>query len=181
MLKDPDGHFVEMFQPASSGEAPSPNAPDVTAVRVRLTVDDASQAMRLYQQLGLPGTLDSSFTSNPTVMRMFGLPAEAQYRVANMTVPASGLILEFIEFKGVDRRAVRSNIQDPGSTRIQLQVRDIEAAITQLKAAGGSVISTGGATVDLPGRGGAVTKTSIVRDPNNLFLVLLQTAPPRNP
>src|SRR5207249_11910584 len=61
MLKDPDGHFVEMFQPASSGEAPSPNAPDVTAVRVRLTVDDPSQAMRLYQQLGLPGTLDSSF------------------------------------------------------------------------------------------------------------------------
>src|SRR5262249_40135499 len=113
MLKDPDGHFVEMFQPASSGETPSPSAPDVTAVRVRLTVDDAGQAMRLYQQLGLPGTLDASFTSNPTVMRMFGLPAEAQYRVANMTVPVSGLILEFIEFKGVGRRVVRSNIQDP--------------------------------------------------------------------
>jgi hypothetical protein len=50
-----------------------------------------------------------------------------------------------------------------------------------LKAAGGTVISTGGATVDLPGRGGTVTKTAIVRDPNNLFLVLIQTAPPRNP
>jgi predicted enzyme related to lactoylglutathione lyase len=181
MLKDPDGHFVEIFQPASSGEAATANAPGVTQVRVRLTVDDASQAMRLYQQLGLPGTLEPAFTSNPNVMRMFGLAAEAQYRVASMTVPTSGLILEFIEFKGVDRRAVASNIQDPGSTRIQLQVRDIEAAITPWKAAGGRVISTGGAIVDLPGRGGAVTKTSIVRDPNNLFLVLLQTAPPRNP
>jgi hypothetical protein len=114
-------------------------------------------------------------------MRMFGLPAETQYRVASMTVPSSGLILEFIEFKGVDRRTVRSNIQDPGSTRIQLQVHDVDAAIARLKAGGGAVISTGGATIDLPGRGGAVTKTSIVRDPNNLFLVLIQTAAPRNP
>lgn len=182
MLKDPDGHFVEMYQPApSAGEAAATNTPDVTQVRVRLTVDDASQAQRLYQQLGLQGVLDPAFTSNPTVMRMFGLPAVAQFRVASMTVPTSGLLLEFIEFKGVDRKAVRSNIQDPGSTRIQLQVRDVDAAVTLLKAAGGAVISTGGATVDLPGRGGTVTKTAIVRDPNNLFLVLIQTAPPRNP
>jgi hypothetical protein len=37
--------------------------------------------------------------------------------------------------------------------------------------------------VELPGRGGNTTKVAIVRDPNNLFLVLLQVAPqpPRNP
>jgi predicted enzyme related to lactoylglutathione lyase len=180
MLKDPDGHFVELFQ-ASAGEAAAANAPDVTAVRVRLTVDDASQALQLYQQLGLSGTLDATYTSNPTAMRMFGLPAEAQCRVANMTVPTSGLTLEFIEFKGIDRKPVRSNIQDPGSTRIQLQVRDVDSAIARLKAEGGAVISTGGSAVDLPGRGGTVTKTSIVRDPNNLFLVLIQTTSPRNP
>jgi predicted enzyme related to lactoylglutathione lyase len=182
MLKDPDGHFVELYQPASSpGDAAAANASDVTAVRVRLTVDDASRALQLYQQLGVSGTLDAMYTSNPTAMRMFGLPAEAQYRVANMTVPTSGLTLEFIEFKGLDRKPVRSNIQDPGSTRMQIQVRDVDAAIARLKAANGTVVSTGGTTVDLPGRGGAVTKTSIVRDPNNLFLVLIQTAPPRTP
>jgi hypothetical protein len=57
---------------------------------------------------------------------------------------------------------------------MQLQVRDVDAAIAALKTSGASVVSTGGATVDLPGRGGAVTKTAIVRDPNNLFLVLIQ-------
>jgi hypothetical protein len=143
-------------------------------------VDEASQALQLYQQLGVSGTLDTKYTSNPTTMRMFGLPAEAQYRVANMTVPTSSLTLEFIEFKGIDRKPVRSNIQDPGSTRIQLQVRDVESAIARLKAAGGAVISTGRSTVDLPGRSGTVTKTSIVRDPNNLFLVLIQTTSSRN-
>jgi hypothetical protein len=87
-------------------------------------------------------------------------------------------VFEVIDFKGVDRRTVRGRIQDPGSTRIQLQVRDVDAAIEALKRTGGAVVSTGGATVNLPGRGGATTKVAIVRDPDNLFLVLLPAPQP---
>jgi hypothetical protein len=57
-----------------------------------------------------------------------------------------------------------------------LQVKDVDAAIETLKKQGGAVVSTGGTTVNLPGRGGATTKVAIVRDPDNLFLVLLQAA-----
>jgi hypothetical protein len=129
--------------------------------------------MRLYQQLGLAGTMNVMFESSAPVVKMLGLKADAQYRVAGMDVP-NGPKVEFIDFKGVDRRTVRANIQDPGSTRMQLQVRDVDAVIESLKAAGGAVVSTGGTTVALPGRGGATTKVAIVRDPNNLFLVLIQ-------
>jgi len=179
VVKDPDGHFVELVQPAPVGDAPPPGTPNITGVRVRLTVDDAAQAMRQYQELGLSGTMNVMAEKSQPLMKMFGLKTDVQYRLATLDVPTSGLRIELIEFKGVDRRTVRSNIQDPGSTRMQLQVRDVDAAITALKTAGGVVVSTGGATVDLPGRGGAVTKTAIVRDPNNLFLVLLQAAPAR--
>ena len=137
--------------------------------------------MRQYQALGLNGTMNVMFDKNESLMRMFGLKEDTQYRLASMDVPTSGLKLEFIEFKGVDRKTVRANIQDPGSTRMQLQVRDVDATIDALKAAGGTVVSTGGTTVELPGRGGATTKVAIVRDPNNLFLVLLQAAPARTP
>jgi hypothetical protein len=64
---------------------------------------------------------------------------------------------------------------------MQLQVRDVDAVIESLKAAGGDVVSTGGTTVGLPGRGGTTTKVAIVRDPNNLFLVLIQAAPAASP
>jgi hypothetical protein len=64
---------------------------------------------------------------------------------------------------------------------MQMQVRDVDAAIASLKEAGGAVVSTGGSTVELPGRGGATTKVAIVRDPDNLFLVLIQAAPARTP
>jgi catechol 2,3-dioxygenase-like lactoylglutathione lyase family enzyme/predicted enzyme related to lactoylglutathione lyase len=178
VVKDPDGHFVELVQ-TPPGETPVAGAPNIISVRVRLTVEDAGQAMRLYQQLGLGGTMNVMFESSAPVVKMLGLKADAQFRVAGMDVP-NGPKLEFIDFKGVDRRTVRANIQDPGSTRMQLQVRDVDAAIESLKAAGGAVVSTGGNTVELPGRGGATTKVAIVRDPNNLFLVLIQVAPASN-
>jgi len=80
----------------------------------------------------------------------------------------------FVWHPGKGPKTTPSKLQDPGSTRMQLQVRDVDAAIAALKTSGGVVVSTGGNTVDLPGRGGATTKVAIVRDPNNLFLVLLQ-------
>jgi catechol 2,3-dioxygenase-like lactoylglutathione lyase family enzyme len=181
VTRDPDGHFVEVAQLNPLPETTAPATANVIGVRVRVTVDDAAQAMRQYQALGLNGTMNVIAEKNEALMRLFGLKEDAQYRLAAMDVPTSGLKLEFIEFKGVDRRTLRANIQDPGSTRMQLQVRDVDATIEALKAAGGSVISTGGTTVELPGRGGATTKVAIVRDPSNLFLVLIQAAPARTP
>jgi hypothetical protein len=46
-------------------------------------------------------------------------------------------------------------------------------------AAGGQVISTGGVPVELPAGRGAAIRAAIVRDPDNLFLVLIQAAAPR--
>jgi catechol 2,3-dioxygenase-like lactoylglutathione lyase family enzyme len=182
VVKDPDGHFVEIARLDPLPETPAPDTANVIGVRVRLTVDDAEQAMHLYRDvLGMSQVDDpKDFRGNDAVSAMFGMK-NVQYRVKSVHVPGTGLRVEFIDFKGVDRRTVRTNIQDPGSTRMQIQVRDVDQAIAALKAAGGAVVSTGGATVELPGRGGATTKVAIVRDPNNLFLVLLQAALPRTP
>lgn len=179
IVKDPDGHFVELVQADPLPETTAPDTANVIGVRIRLTVDDADQALHLYRDvLGLAQVGErGEFRSNDAVMAMFGMKA-GQYRFDTVQVPGTGLRVEFIDFKGVDRKTVRARIQDPGSTRMQLQVRDVDAAIAALKGAGGSVVSAGGSTVELRGRGGATTKVAIVRDPNNLFLVLLQAARP---
>jgi catechol 2,3-dioxygenase-like lactoylglutathione lyase family enzyme len=174
IVQDPDGHFVELFQPDPLPEAPATN---VIEVRVRLSVADVERETRLYRDaLGLAVRTPGEFAGQPTVLDMMGLPAGAQYRASMFTVPTTGLTFELIDFKGVERRVVRGNIQDPGSTRMQLQVRDVDAAIAALRQAGGTVVSAGGTTVELPGRGGTTTKVAIVREPSNLFLVLLQAA-----
>jgi catechol 2,3-dioxygenase-like lactoylglutathione lyase family enzyme len=177
IVKDPDGHFVELAQPDPPPQTAAPESANVIGVRVRLTVDDAEKAMRLYwDALGIRGVMPGMFSSDKSVLDLLGVKG-GQYRVSTAQVPTSGLRLEFLDFKGVERRAVRSSIQDPGSTRMQLQVRDVDEAIAVLKRGGGTVVSTGGGTVELPGRGGATTKVAIVRDPNNLFIVLLPAAP----
>jgi len=59
---------------------------------------------------------------------------------------------------------------------MQLQVRDVDEAIGMFKRAGGAV-SRRRRDGGFARPRGATTKVAIVRDPNNLFVVLLQAAP----
>ena len=178
LLKSPDGHFLQLVQRPASGAADTIDpAALVTEVRVRLTVDNVDRALKLYRDdLGLAQQSAGTFGGDPTTMQMLGLRG-GMFRQAITQVPTSGLFLQFIEFKDVERRQVRGDIQDPGSTRIQLQVKDLDAAMKAVVAAGGRVVSSGEMPVQLPaGRGGTI-RAAVVRDPDNLFLVLIEQAP----
>jgi predicted enzyme related to lactoylglutathione lyase len=178
LLRTPDGHFVQLMQRQGGATADSGDpAAQVTDVRVRLTVDDVDRALRLYRDgLGLVEQSAGTFNGTPAFIQMLGLRG-GMFRQAITQVPASGLFLQFIEFKDVERRQARGDIQDPGSTRIQLQVKDLDSAAKAIVAAGGRIVSSGGMPVQLPaGRGGTI-KAAVVRDPDNLFLVLIEQAP----
>jgi catechol 2,3-dioxygenase-like lactoylglutathione lyase family enzyme len=176
VVEDPDGHFVELSQPA---ELPSdaPASANVVGVRLRLAVDDVAAAVRLYRdELGLEARAPvGDYGDNPAVLAALGL-ARGQYRVGLQNVPGSGLMFDFVDFKGVERRAVRGRIQDFGSTRVQLRVRDLDAAIAAFRRFGGEVVSTGGEPLALPA-GNSTLRVAIVRDPNDLFVVLIEAPP----
>lgn len=180
VVQDPAGHFVELVEPRIKPPHASATA-NIFGVRVRHTVQDLESALALYRDaLGLQGTgrLQISsrvppYSANGTVQAALGLGPDLIYRYAELVVPGSGLVLELIEFKGMRRRAGRVRLEDPGSTRIQLRVADIDAAAAALIDAGGTFISTGGKPLDLPA-GNSTLKAGIVRDPDDLFLVLIQ-------
>ncbi|HEY9183648.1 MAG TPA: hypothetical protein VIQ99_10635, partial [Gammaproteobacteria bacterium] len=69
-----------------------------------------------------------------------------------------------------------AEISDPGETRIQLRVANIDAAAAAIVQAGGTFVSTGGRPLDLPA-GESTLKVGMVRDPDGLFLVLIQAPP----
>ena len=48
VVKDPDGHFVEIAQPAQLPETQAPPTQNVVAMAVRVTVSDVANAMSLY-------------------------------------------------------------------------------------------------------------------------------------
>ncbi len=81
--------------------------------------------------------------------------------------------ITFIEFKDIDRKPLHTRVQDPGTAILQLNVRDLGTLLPKLKAAGFTVVSSGGQPVDLGG-----TKLVLVRDLNNLFLELIERKAP---
>jgi catechol 2,3-dioxygenase-like lactoylglutathione lyase family enzyme len=178
LVKDPDGHFVELSQPAELPATSAPATANVIGVRLRTAVADVEKAARLYRdELGLPARSPiEPYGDNRAVLDALGMPS-GQYRVATQTIPSSGFPFDFVEIKGLERNTAPAKIQDFGSTRIQLRVKDIDAAIAALVEAGGQVVSTGGKPLELPA-GNATLRVAIVRDPNNLFLVLIQSPPP---
>ncbi len=178
MVQDPDGHFVELVQPDELPATQAPASANVVDVRVRLTVADAERSMRLYRdELGLKVVSEPTWRDDPVVSAALGVSG-AQYRAGIMQVPTTGLTFEIIDFKGIDRRKVRGDLEDPGSTRIQLRVRDVDAAVAAFERFGGAVVSTGGKPLELPVPGSAI-KVAIVREPDNLFVVLIGAPPPK--
>jgi catechol 2,3-dioxygenase-like lactoylglutathione lyase family enzyme len=178
VVQDPAGHFIEIVQPEKLTEAQASATGNVVGVRVRFTVRDVEIALKLYRDaLGFHELARvGQYAGDAAVLDALGL-SSGQYRVGQLEVPTSGLQFTLIDFKGVERRTKLAGIKDPGSTRIQLRVADIDAAVAALVNAGGAFISTGGKPIALPA-GANTVKVGIVRDPDNLFLVLIHTPSP---
>jgi len=179
LVKDPAGHFVELVQLAAVPPALAGSNANIIGVRVRHTVENLERSLALYRDaLGLRGgQVPPSYVSEPTVLDLLGLPHDLQYRFTMVTVPTSGLGIELMEFKGARPAAKPASVADPGSTRMQLRVADIDAAAAAITKAGGTFVSTGGKPLDLPA-GNATLKVGMLRDPDGLFLVLIQAPPP---
>lgn len=177
VVQDPAGHFVRLVQP-SNVAATQPGTGDIRTVRVRHTVENLDRAVALYRDaLGLQESraAPAGYSASAPIADSLGVPQDTQWRLALLTVPSSGILLELIEFKGA-RRSAAPDIADPGATRIQLRVADIDAAAAALVRAGGTFISTGGKPLDLPA-GNRSLKVGVVRDPDGLFVVLIDTPP----
>jgi len=173
VIKAPGGHFIELRQPDPLPADSSLPAGNVIGGHIRVTIADTDATLRVYRdQLGLRPDV-GPFMSDASRLRLMGT-AGAQFRVTSTPIPgAPHHILEFIEFKGIDRAPLRTRIQDPGSSKIAMRVRDLPAALAAFTAAGGVVATTGGKPYlynDVP--------TVIVRDLNNVFMNMQQAAEP---
>jgi catechol 2,3-dioxygenase-like lactoylglutathione lyase family enzyme len=177
VVQDPAGHFIRLVQPANAA-ATQPGTGDIRAVRVRHTVENLDRAVALYRDalsLQESRAVPAGYSTSAPIADSMGLPQDTQWRLAQLTVPASGIPVELIEFKGA-RRPAPPDIADPGATRIQLRVANIDAAVAALVQAGGTFISTGGKPLDLPA-GNRSIKVGVVRDADGWFIVLIDSPP----
>ena len=126
---DPDGHFVELLQPNPIPETTAPADSNIIGARVRITVADTEQTMRVYRDVLQIQPQIGEFGTIP-LLDLMGLKG-AQLRLTNAQIPGSPLRMEFIEVKDVSRNADPSAPSGSGRDAISARLRDLDATIAR--------------------------------------------------
>ena len=162
LVRDIDGRIVELRQLAT----PPPGTTDVLDMRLSIAVNNMDETLKVYRNvLGFTVEGETKFTADAAMRSLTGL-AKAEVRRSRVQAPGSMLRIEFVEFKGVDRKPLQMRIQDRGAARLQLRANDTDKVVGAVEAAGLKVMSTDGVAQPIPPN----FKGALVADPNNFFL-----------
>lgn len=169
LLADPDGRPVELRQPDPLPETTAP-AGNIVGARLSMTVTNTDRTMQLYRdRFGFTFEGRPGFTADADLQALTGLKG-GQVRRSVMVAPGQRLTFELLEFTGLEGAPLRSRIQDPGSARIQLRVRQIHTVLGMVTAMGSRAITTSDKPVPVPPDLLGV----IVPDTDNLYLTLIE-------
>lgn len=172
--QDPDGFFVALVQRDPLPKTTAPETSNVIGGLIAVTVNDTDATVHLYHDvLGFKQLMSFPYMGDANRMAMGATPG-AQYRSTVLEIPGTQVSIEFPQFKDIDRKPMHTRLQDPGTALVQLEVRNVDAVLKTLKAAGVEVVSVGGEPVEVPISSSVKLHIAIVRDPNNLFLELVQ-------
>lgn len=167
LVKDVDGRFIELRQPASlPADAP---ATDIVKLELSLAVADIARATSVYRDvLGFSVQEPTALAADADLRALTGL-AKAEVRRSRMQAPNNGFAIELVEYHGVDSKPLKMRIQDRGAARIQVRAENLDELVETMKAAGLHVVSEGGVAVPIPPN----FKGALVADPNGFFLTAI--------
>jgi catechol 2,3-dioxygenase-like lactoylglutathione lyase family enzyme len=171
LVEDPDGRPIELRQPSPLPETTAPPASNIIGARVIWIIGDTDRMVHAYRDVlgGFQIQSEPSFTSDRSLQALTGL-RNAQVRRSHMQVPGSPVAFDLLEFKGVDRKPLRTRLQDPGSTRMQMRVRDLDAIIAKMEGLGSHIVAKEGTRVPVMPN----LWVAVMPDPNNLYLTLIE-------
>lgn len=172
-VQDPDGFFIALVQRDPLPQTTAPAASNVIGGMIAMTVDDTDRTVHLYRDvLGFKQLMAFPYSGDANRMAMVNAPG-AQYRSTVLQIPGTQVSIEFPQFKDIDRKPLHTRLQDPGTSFLQLEVRNVDAVLKTLADAGAAVVTVGGKPVDVKISTGATLRNVIVRDPDNLYLELI--------
>jgi lactoylglutathione lyase len=133
-------------------------------------VADVERSIAFYELLGL--SLGSRWSnSEEYVGRQVGYPG-VRLEVAVMTVPGSDVVLELLEYRGVDGVPIDPATGNPGTGHFCLAVEDLEAMHRRLESVGIEFISAPQTPTIGPNHGG---RAVYLKDPDGFRVELLQS------
>jgi hypothetical protein len=198
IIRDPDGYFVEAIQAtpaiiaaaaaqplpgagggrqgAANGAPATPPPPSqIVGAIMGLTVRDMDETLKYWNGvLAMEMPQPTKFESDQAVLDLMGLPKGASYRISSGVIPGSLARIEFIEIKGVPRKAFDLRVTDPMACGMALRIGHIRDVLAKIKASNGRVLSKDQALVEWSD----TLRNVFVKDPNGLNLELVGAADP---
>ncbi len=124
-------------------------------------VNDLDATLAFYHDVfGIDGKA-VEFT-NPGVPLLTNAPG-VSLRLSMVALPG-GTRFEFTHFKGLERQPAQAKYTDPGAASLVLYVRDIDALVAAAKKAKGTIVTTGGAPIEIATAKGKA-RSIVLRDP----------------
>jgi catechol 2,3-dioxygenase-like lactoylglutathione lyase family enzyme len=157
--------------------------PVVALQNLAHAVDSLDKTVPFYRDvIGLPinGTRDPLAQQPQALdedMSKFTATKGAKFRGATFRIPNANFGFELTEFSGVTRKAAQPKIQDIGAATLALQVRDMDKILARLKAAGVTIVTSGGVPVNPTGNANSKLREIVIRDPDGFFVELQQPDP----
>ena len=192
IMRDPDGYFIEAVQatpaiiaatdaqPARGGArgrqgATPPQPSQIVGAVMGLTVRDMDETLKYWNGvLAMEMPQATAFADDQAMLDLMGLPRGASYRISSGVIPGSSARVEFIEIKGVQRKAFDLRVTDPMACGMALRVGHIRDLLAKIKSSGGRVLSKDEALVEWSD----TVRNVFVKDPNGLNLELVGSADP---
>jgi len=157
------GYLASLAAPAhaqTSGRILRPNA-------VLHSVADLERSLAFYRDaVGLTMEPSPGFPTgaSPRIAAALGAPG-ATIRAATLSIPGSDVRLTIVQFSGVAASPIRQRLQDPGSVKLIVRVRNIDAAFERVRDRIARVYTEGRAPMKPEGPA-AVNTAVIMRDPD---------------
>jgi len=192
IMRDPDGYFIEAIQatpamiaatdaqPARGAgrgrQGTTPAAPSqIVGAIMGLTVRDMDETLKYWNGvLAMEMPQPTAFADDQAMLDLMGLPKGASYRMSSGVISGSTARFEFIEIKGVPRKAFDLRVTDPMACGMALRIGHIRDLLAKIKASGGRVLSKDEALVEWSD----TVRNVFVKDPNGLNLELVGSADP---
>ena len=172
MFRDPDGYIVEAVQAPASAAAPATG--NVIGAIMGVTVEDMDTAMKFWRDLlGFNLTGDRTFSTDPGILDLMGVPKGGSFRTVFGVVPGSKARIAMIEFKGMTRKPFSLRVPDPGSSGMAIRVAAIGDLLARMKASDVRVVSRNGELVSWS----PTVRNVFVKDPGGLNIELVGNVP----
>lgn len=157
---------------ASAVAQPSPAGQTKSLSHAIHAVNDLDTTLAFYRDVfGFDGNAQDF--PNPAVPLLTNAPG-VTLRLSMLRLPG-GTRFELTHFKGLERRPAEARYTDPGAGSLVLYVRDIDALVAAAKKANATIVTTGGAPVEIETANGRA-RSIVLRDPDGFFLQLVEAA-----